>query len=152
MALTLVQGLAVDNVPCFFITGNNNAYVNTSPIVFASTQIDTRSGVDLTNNKYVVNVAGKWHFHLQLGIVSVTGGGSLYPSIQRTPSGGSAQSFGYSYYAPINSSSVQSYSHSDVDCIVDCAVNDSINAVITQSSGTYYNGANECRFFGYFLG
>ena len=142
----------IPQIPCFFITGNNSAYVTTSPIVFASTQIDTRSGVDLSNNKYVVPVAGKWQFHIQLGIAAVVGGGSLYPAIQRTPSGGSAQSFGYSYYAPINSSGVQSFSHIDQSCVIDCAVGDSIDVGFTQTSGTYYNGANECRFFGYFLG
>jgi hypothetical protein len=142
----------IPQAPCFFITGNNAAYVNTSPIPFGATSIDTRSGVDLSNNKYVVPVAGKWHFHLQLGIVQVTGGGSLYPTIQRTTSAGTATGFGYSYYAPTNSSSVQSYSNLNVDCIVDCSVNDSINAVFTQTSGTYYNDSNTCRFFGYFLG
>jgi len=152
MALTLIQGLAVDNVPCFFITGNSGAYVSTSPIVFAATQIDTHSGVDLGNNKYVVNVAGKWHFHVQLGIVQVTGTGNCYPQLQRTTSGGSATAFGYSYYSPTNGSSVQSYSHLDVDMIIDCAVGDSINVAFNQTSGYYYNGANECRFFGYFLG
>ena len=142
----------IPQIPCFFISGSNAAYVNTSPIPFGATAIDTRSGVDLSNNKYVVPVAGKWHFHLQLGIVQVTGSGNLYPSIQRTPSGGSAQSFGYSYYSPTNSSSVQSYSSLDVNCIIDCSVNDSINAVFTQTSGFYYNGTSECRFLGYFLG
>ena len=55
----------IPQAPCFFITGSNAAYVNTSPIPFGATAIDTRSGVDLSNNKYVVPVAGKWHFHMQ---------------------------------------------------------------------------------------
>jgi hypothetical protein len=138
--------------PCFFITGNNGAYITTSPIVFAITLIDTRSGVDLTNNKYVVPVAGRWQFHVQLGIVGVTGTGACYPVIQKTPSGGSATSYGYSYYQPVNSAGVTSYSHLDVDAIVDCDVGDSISVAFTQTTGNYYNGPNECRFFGYFLG
>lgn len=142
----------IPQIPCFFITGNNAAYVNTSPIPFAATSIDTRSGVDLSNNKYVVPVAGKWHFHLQLGIVSVTGAGYVYPKIRRTTSGGTATDSGYSYYNPANSSSVQSYSHLDVNLFIDCAVGDSISAVVYQSNGTYYNGSAECRLFGNFLG
>ena len=142
----------IPQAPCFFITGSNAAYVNTSPIPFGATAIDTRSGVDLSNNKYVVPVAGKWHFHIQLGIVQVTGAGYTYPKIRRTTSGGTATDFGYSYYAPTNSSSVQSYSHSDVDAFIDCAVGDSIDVIFFQSSGTYYNGTSECRFFGHFLG
>ena len=72
MALTKIQGLAVDNVPCFFMKGNNNAHVNTSPVVFGLTVIDTHSGVDLTNNKYVVPIAGKWQFQLPLVVLRWT--------------------------------------------------------------------------------
>tara|TARA_Y100000996_G_scaffold210027_1_gene164891 strand:+ start:863 stop:1699 length:837 start_codon:yes stop_codon:yes gene_type:complete len=142
----------IPQIPCFFISGSNAAYVNTSPIPFGATAIDTRSGVDLSNNKYVVPVAGKFHFHLQLGIVSVTGTGYIYPQIRRTTSGGTATNFGYSYYNPANSSSVQSYSHLDVNAFIDCAVGDSIDAIVFQSNGTYYNGTAECRFLGNFLG
>jgi len=138
--------------PCFFIKGNNGAHVTTSPIPFAITVIDTRSGVDLANNKYVIPVAGRWQFHVQLGIVSVTAGGACYPIIRRTPSGGSAVDLGYSYYSPVNSAGVTSYSHIDVDVIADCAVGDSINVPFVQTTATYYNGSNECRFLGYFLG
>ena len=140
--------------PCFFIKGNNGAYVNTSPVVFALTVIDTRSGVDLANNRYIVPVAGRWHFHIQLGIVAATGtNGACYPIIRKTPVGGGAVTdHGYSYYQPINNSSVTSYSHLDVDAIVDCDVGDSFNIPFVQTTSTYYNGANECRFFGYFLG
>jgi len=152
MALTLIQGLAVDNVPCFFITGNNGAHVSTSPVVFATTVIDTHSGVDLTNNKYVVPIAGRWHFHVQLGIVATTGTGNCYPIIRRTPSGGSAVDLGYSYYNPVNGSGVISYSHIDVDAIADCVVGDAITVPFSQVTSTYYNGSNECRFFGFFLG
>jgi len=139
--------------PCFFITGNFGGYINTSPVVFAIVKIDTRNGVDLTNNKYVVPVAGKWHFHIQLGIVGVTAGGACYPIIRKTPVGGGAVTdHGYSYYQPVNAAGVTSYSHLDVDAIVDCDVGDSFNIIFTQTTGTYYNGTNECRFFGYFLG
>jgi len=140
--------------PCFFIKGNNGAYINTSPVVFALTVIDTRSGVDLANNRYIVPVAGRWHFHIQLGIVAATGtNGACYPIIRKTPVGGGAVTdHGYSYYQPINNSSVTSYSHLDVDAIVDCDVGDSFNIPFVQTTSTYYNGANECRFFGYFLG
>ena len=140
--------------PCFYITGNFGGYINTSPVVFAIVKIDTRNGVDLTNNKYVVPVAGKWHFHIQLGIVRATGGsGACYPIIRKTPVGGGAVTdHGYSYYSPINAASVTSYSHLDVDAIVDCDVGDSFNVPFVQTAATYYNGTNECRFFGYFLG
>lgn len=139
--------------PCFFITGNFGGYINTSPVVFAIVKIDTRNGVDLTNNKYVVPVAGKWHFHIQLGIVGVTAGGACYPIIRKTPVGGGAVTdHGYSYYSPINAAGVTSYSHLDVDAIVDCDVGDSFNVPFVQTAATYYNGTNECRFFGYFLG
>ena len=139
--------------PCFFITGNNGAHVNTSPVVFATTIIDTRSGVDLANNKYVIPVAGKWHIHVQLGIVAVTGTGACYPIIRKTPVGGGAVTdHGYSYFNPINAAGVVSYSHIDVDAIVDCAVGDHFTVPFSQSTGTYYNGPNECKFFGYFLG
>ena len=139
--------------PCFFITGNNSAYVNTSPVVFALTLIDTRSGVDLANNKYVIPVAGKWQLHVQLGIVGVLGSGACYPFIRKTPVGGGAVTdHGYSYYQPINAAGVTSYSHLEVDVIVDCDVGDSFTITFNQTTGNYYNGANECRFLGYFLG
>ena len=152
MALTKIQGLAVDNVPCFFMKGNNNAHVNTSPVVFGLTVIDTHSGVDLANNKYVVPIAGKWQFHVQLGIIAVTGTGNCYPTLYQTPSGGSAVDHGYSYYNPVNGGGVTSYTHVDLDCIADCAVGDAINVTFSQVTSTYYNGSNECRFFGFFLG
>ena len=141
----------IPQAPCFWITGNNGAYVTAAPIVFALTKIDTRSGVDLSNNRYVVPVAGKWHFHVQLGIVRVLGTGNCYPNIRRT-AGGSATNFGYSYYNPVNGSGVLSYNSLNVDCIVQCAVGDVIDVGFSQTNAHYYNGPDECRFFGYFLG
>ena len=138
--------------PCFFIKGNNGAHISTTPVVFGLTVIDTRSGVDLANNRYVVPVAGRWHFHLQLGIVAATGTGNCYPYIRRTDGSGSATLLGYSYFLPANAVGVTSYTHIDVDVIVDCAVGDSIDNTFVQTTATYYNGPNECRFFGYFLG
>ncbi len=140
--------------PCFYITGNDNNHVTTSPVPFAITLIDTRSGVDLTNNKYVIPVAGKWQFHVQLGIVSATQGGACYPIIRKTPVGGGAVTdHGYSYYNPINAENITSYTHIDVDAIIDCAVGDAFTVpFVIGGTASYYNGANECRFFGYFLG
>ena len=89
---------------------------------------------------------------MQLGIVAATGTGNCYPYIRRTDGGGSATLLGYSYFNPVNSSGVTSYSTINVNVIVDCAVGDSIDNTFVQTTATYYNDSAECRFFGYFLG
>ena len=151
MALTKIQGLAVDNTPSFLITGNNNAYVTTTPIVFAVTTIDTHNGVDLSNNKYVIPVAGVWSFALNLGIVRTTSAGAVYAQIFRSRSGATTITSGYCYFSPGNSSLTQ-YGSLSIEGSFDCLVGDEITAIFTQSNGHYYNGPAECRLMGFYQG
>ena len=149
-----VSGVISSNVPCFSITGNNGAYVTTSPIPFAVTNVDTASGVDLSNNRYTIPVEGHWHIQLQLGIVRNNNGGNIYPQIYRTRSGAVVSS-GYSYFAPLASSSdaaLNNYGSLDVSWVVQCNVGDTLHCIVNTTNAHYYNGSAECRFQGVFLG
>ena len=160
-ALGTTAGLLIDSEsvmtnpaePAFRITGNNNAYVTTSPVVFAVTKYDqsgSSGGVDLSNNRYEVPTAGLWQFALNLGIVRTTSAGNCHGSIRRT-SGGSTVAHGYAYFSP-GSGSVTHYGAIHLELIIECSVGDLIDVAFTQTNGAYYNGTNECRFEGHLLG
>tara|TARA_E500000081_G_scaffold43359_1_gene46795 strand:+ start:129 stop:632 length:504 start_codon:yes stop_codon:yes gene_type:complete len=136
------------NQPIFQVVGNNNNYINTTPVPFPTVQIDTASGFNASTYIYTIPKAGKWQLTSNLGIVRLGADTLLINYIYK-----GSTSLGYSYNDTANVSGY-TYANSTFTKIVDCAVGDEIKVVIDVSgtSGTYYNGPNECRFSGFLLG
>ena len=141
--------LSIPNQPMFQVVGNNNNYVNTSPVPFPTVQIDTASGFNASTYIYTIPKAGKWLLTSNLGIVRLGSSDLLINYIYKD-----STSIGYSYNDTSTSEGEYHYSNSTLTKIVDCDVGDEIKVVVVDSStsGTYYNGPNECRFSGILIG
>ena len=141
--------LSIPNQPMFQVVGNNNNYVNTTPVPFPTVQIDTASGFNSSTYIYTIPKAGKWLLTSNLGIVRLGSSDLLINYIYKD-----STSIGYSYNDTSTSEGEYHYSNSTLTKIVDCDVGDEIKVVVVDSStsGTYYNGPNECRFSGILIG
>ena len=136
------------NQPIFQVVGNNNNYINTTPVPFPTVQIDTASGFNASTYIYTIPKAGKWQLTSNLGIVRLSADTSFLNYIYK-----GSTSLGYSYNDTANVSGY-TYANSTFTKIVDCAVGDEIKVVadVGGTSATYYNGPSECRFSGFLLG
>lgn len=141
--------VAAPNQPMFQVVGNNNNYVNTTPVPFPTVQIDTASGFNASTYIYTIPKAGKWLLTSNLGIVRLASSDLLINYMYKD-----STSLGYSYNDTSTSEGEYHYSNSTITKIVDCSVGDEIKVVVDDSStgGTYYNGPNECRFSGILIG
>ena len=144
---TSAGGVTMPKQPRWDVIGNNNAYVDTSPIPFPTVLIDNASGFSTSTYAYTVPIAGDYFVEVQLGIVRVIGDNSAaYPFIEQNGVGK-----GYSYFV-INEAGTH-YANATVTRILTCAAGDTLRATFQQSTnGAYYNGANESRFHGYLVG
>ena len=141
--------LSIPNQPMFQVVGNNNNYVNTTPVPFPTMQIDTASGFNASTYIYTIPKAGKWLITSNLGIVRLASNTLLINYVYKDSS-----AIGYSYNDTSTSEGEYLYSNSTMTKIVDCDVGDELKVVVdvSSTSATYYNGASECRFSGILIG
>lgn len=142
--LTVTNNLTLTNQPRLYVQGNNGAYINTSPIVFGNKVIDTADGWNSSTNTYTVQVAGTYMVMVDLGIV-LTSGTNITGYAQIVHNGNNS---GYTY---IQSSTGAQYHGQSVNKMFVCSANDTFK-ITWGGTGTYYNGANECRLSIFMLG
>jgi len=73
---TGVSGGTLTNTPTWLATTSGNQTVSDAAVTkvnFASADIDTHNGMDLTNNKYVVPETGKYVIYFGAGLNAVNG-------------------------------------------------------------------------------
>ena len=142
--VTVGQNLTLTNNPRLYVQGNNSSYISTSPIVFGNKIIDTAGGWNSSTNIYTVQVAGTYMVMVDLGIVAVSGAtGTGYAQIVHNNNNS-----GYSY---IESDAGANYHGQSVNKMFVCSANDTFK-ITWGGTGTYYNGANECRLSIFMLG
>ena len=131
------------NQPAFLATGNNNNYITTSPVPFPSVVYNIGSHYNASNYTFTAPVAGRYFFHAHMGLINGSSGAQGYPwfSVNGTQS----------QYSYINIAATW-YANGSLTCIFNLSANDTVKIVISTSSATYYNGANETRFMGYLVG
>ena len=134
----------------FQARGANNNYITTSPIPFPTVTgngcHNIGSHFDNTANTFTAPIAGRYFFHLHLGLVrNSAAGGNSYPYFRIN--GSAAQ---YSYFQ--SSPSGNNYANCNMSGIFSLAANDVFSITFSNTSGTYYNGDKECCFSGYLMG
>lgn len=131
----------------FRVMGNSGSYLSTSPIPFPTTSgfgaHNTGGHFSTSTNAFTAPVAGKYFFHLHLGIARQNGAGSAYPYIQLN-----GVNVSYTY---INLGGAL-YANCHVTCILDLAVNDAVRCTYAGSNSDYYGDRMELSFHGYLLG
>lgn len=142
--LTVAENLTLTTQPRLYVQGNDNSYISTSPIPFGNNVIDTAGGWSTSTNTYTVQVAGTYMVMVDLGIVLTNGSQATgYAQIVHNNNNS-----GYTY---IQSSTGAQYHGQSVNKMFVCSVNDTFK-ITWGGSGTYYNGANECRLSIFMLG
>lgn len=128
---------------CFVATGNNGNYVNTSPIPFPSVVTNIGNAYNSSNYTFTAPIAGRYFFHLHIGVTQGHNNGTVYPWF--TVNGSNVM---YTYHQ-VNASTMHSHTH--ITSIFSLGANDTVK-VTFNGTGQYYNNAAESRFMGYLLG
>jgi len=152
-SLMIVDG--VGNVtkplnPSFRAMGNTGAYVTTSPVQFPNLTSNNAgfnigSHYNTSTYRFTAPVAGKYLFHLHMGIINIgSAGGHGYPYLRIN-----ATSIAYSY---IQTPASANYISAHVTQIFNLAANDYVDVIFGGSNGSYYANFTELSFQGCLLG
>ena len=136
--------------PSFRAMGGVANYINTSPIPFSSVSgyggHNVGGHFNTSNYRFTCPIAGRYFFHLHMGILRISSGtGAAYPTLR--VNGGNNE---YSY---VNFQSAPSYATAHISVLKNLAVNDYVDVAFTGGSyGTYYGGFAELTFSGFLVG
>jgi len=137
--------------PSFRAMGNNAAYQTTSPVPFPSVSgtnlggHNTGSHYNTSNYRFTAPVAGKYLFHVHMGIINITAnGGNGYPYLRIN-----STSVAYSY---VQMPASASYAPAHVTQIFNLAANDYVDVTFGGSNSTYYGNFTELSFSGCLIG
>jgi len=145
------NGVITNQNPSFRAMGNNGAYQTTSPVPFPSvtgTNLgghNTGSHYNTSNYRFTAPVAGRYLFHVHMGIVNITAnGGNGYPYLRIN-----STSVAYSY---VQMPASASYAPANVTQIFNLAANDYVDVTFGGSNSTYYGNYTELSFSGCLIG
>ena len=136
--------------PSFRAMGNNGAYQTSTPVPFPNLTSNNAgfnigSHYNTSNYRFTAPVAGKYLFHVHMGIVNIgANGGHGYPylRINGTP-------IAYSF---VQMPASASYMPAHLTQIFSLAANDYVDVTFNGSNGTYYGNFTELSFQGCLLG
>ena len=137
--------------PSFRAVGTNGAYITTSPVQFNSVSgsggHNTGSHYNTSNYRFTAPVAGRYLFHVHMGIIRVTGtNGFGYPYIRIN-----GTNITYSYYQTPSGTSGQ-YVGAFITQIFELSASDYVDITFTGSNADYYGNSTELSFMGCLLG
>jgi len=128
--------------PSFRSRGSNQNYIQTSPIPFPTVLHNIGSHYNSSTYTFTAPIAGRYLFHVNLGITNGSTNAYAYPTLNVNGVG--------QFYTYFQIASTW-YGNNHLTAILDLSVNDYVN-VSFNGTGTYYNGGSECQFFGHLLG
>lgn len=134
--------------------GQDNAYITTSPLGFPSLSGRGAHNIgnhyNTANSTFTAPVAGRYLFHVHIGIVRMTStGGYIYPNLEVNSA---SIMYTYNNQSFSNSGSWNQYANSHMTQIVSLAANDVVRVTVQWGSADYYNGPGELSFAGCLLG
>ena len=134
--------------------GQDNAYITTSPLGFPSLSGRGAHNIgnhyNTANSTFTAPVAGRYLFHVHVGIVRMTStGGYIYPNLEVNSA---SIMYTYNNQSFSNSGSWNQYANSHMTQIVSLAANDVVRVTVQWGSADYYNGPGELSFAGCLLG
>ena len=129
--------------PMFAAKGNSNAYITTSPIVFATEDFDVGGMYDNSTGVVTIPVDGVYDLSVQV-YVRVDNGEDAYPRLQKSTNSGSTwvnESYTYLYN---QSAGGTIHDTRTMHLLLDLNANDQLR-VVFQGAGEYYHAAQESR-------
>lgn len=142
--VTTANGVSMPNQVAFSVTPSGGNYITTSPIQFDTVNFNIGNAFNASNYTFTAPIAGRYLFHLHLGIVRLnSSGASGYPRFQVN---GNNQNYAYV------SGPSGLYVNANMTMVRVLSANDTVKVVYQGSNSNYYDGANECIFMGYLLG
>lgn len=131
----------------FIARGNDDSYINTTPVPFPTVEQNVGGGYNSSTHKFTAPVAGTYMFQANFGIVRLNVSNNYaYFSLRKN----SSTTLFYSY---LQVPTATAFLPASMNIMVELAVGDTIHMNFNYSgSATYYNDAAECWFSGYLLG
>ena len=135
--------------PSFRAMGTNAAYQTTSPIPFNSVSgsggHNIGSHYNTSNYRFTAPVAGRYLFHVHVGIINITAGGGLgYPYLRIN-----GTAIAYSYYQMPASAT---YLGGFLTQIFSLSANDYVDVTWAGGNSQYYGNYTELSFSGCLIG
>ena len=128
----------------FSATPANGNYTTTTPIPFDVVHYNIGNAYNNSTYTFTAPIAGRYVFHLHLGIVRLNAGGSSgYPRFQINGSNKE-----YSYVSGPSGL----YVNANMTTFRVLAANDTVLVTWNGSNSNYYDNTSECSFSGYLLG
>lgn len=130
--------------PMFAAKGSSDAYITTSPIVWATEDFDVGGMYDNSTGVVTIPVDGVYDLSVQL-YVRVDNAEDAYPRLQKSTDSGSNwvnQSYSYLYN---QSAGGTIHDTRTMHLLLDLNANDQLR-VVFGGSGEYYDAAQESRF------
>ena len=135
--------------PSFRAMGTTGAYITTSPVQFNSVSGSGGHNIgnhyNTSNYRFTAPVAGRYLFHVHMGIINITANNGLgYPYMRIN-----GTSIAYSYYQfPASATYVGAF----ITQIFQLSASDYVDVTFAGGNATYYGNATELSFQGYLLG
>ena len=137
------------NLIAFRATGNNAAYITTSPVPFPTVTYNYGGGYNNTTYTFTAPIDGLYEFTAFFGILRATSSsGNVYPRFRANISGTETDGL-YAYFQAPTATSYVSANLYDTYVL---SANDTIKINVAASNADYYNMSSECCFSGRLIG
>ena len=137
--------------PSFKAMGSSNQYIHASPIEFPTVSgygcHNIGSHYDTSNYKFTAPIAGRYFFHVHVGIIRINAStAACYPQLRIN--GASSQ---YSYIK--TTGTAPDYVTAHLSAVLNLAASDYVDVTFVGGSNSqYYNGPTELTFQGHLIG
>ena len=129
--------------PAFHVRVNQNAYLNTSPLPFATSVFDIGANFNTSTYRFTAPVAGRYGFLLVSYAKIASAGGNSVWKLRVNASD--------RQYSEYQNPAATAYLSVSAQAIFNLSVGDYVDVAFSGSQ-TYYAGSQETNFFGWLIG